>query len=163
MPVIRIDDDVMRELQSHAVSMRLVFGQPNQVLRRVLGLDENPEQAATRTGLPQPPTTGVQQVSPARRVSGKSLLREHEDLPQGMRPYTDRDGVFYEWPRGFPAVLFDRGGYLIFPSEQAMLNAQGPRLYPDTHKISVPDGISSIPKYVGCEHDHYEPIPTVSD
>ena len=146
MPVIRIDDEVMRELQSQAIKMGLVFGQPNQVLRRVLGLDDIPDQAAAK---------GAQQMSPVRRVTGKSLLREHEDLPQDMKPYADRDGIFYEWPREFPAVLFDNGGYLIFRSEQAMLDVEAyVRLYPDKRKISVRDGISSMPRYVDCGHEH---------
>ena len=146
MPVIRIDDEVMRELQSRAVNMGLVFGQPNQVLRGVLGLDDavdRPEDAK-----PQPMPGG-------RRVTGRILLREHKDLAQDMKPYADRDGIFYEWPKMFPAILFDSRGYLIFRSEQALLDAEAyVRLYPDKRKISVRDGISSMPGYVTCRHDH---------
>ena len=145
MPVIRIDDEVMRELQSRAIDMGLVFGQPNQVLRRVLELDEAQGQLKK----------GAQPMSLATRVTGKSLLREHEDLPQDLRAYADRDGVFYEWPREFPAILFDSGGYLIFRSEQLILDA-GPRVrrYPEKRKISVSGGISSMPGYVECNHYH---------
>ena len=90
-----------------------------------------------------------------RRMTGKSLLREHEDLPQTIRAYADRDGIFYEWPKEFPAVLFDSGGYVMFRSEQALLDSERYiRLYPDTRKISVRDGIGSLPTYVECEHDH---------
>jgi hypothetical protein len=38
-PVIRIDDEVMGKLKEHAVSLGLVFGTPNEVLRRILALD----------------------------------------------------------------------------------------------------------------------------
>ena len=38
-PVIRIDDEVMGELEKRAVHLGLVFGTPNATLRRVLGLD----------------------------------------------------------------------------------------------------------------------------
>jgi len=37
-PVIRIDDQVMEELQKRAVQLGLVFGTPNEVLRRVFQL-----------------------------------------------------------------------------------------------------------------------------
>ena len=40
VPVIRIDDEVMGALQSHAARWGLVFGTPNQTLRRLLGLDD---------------------------------------------------------------------------------------------------------------------------
>jgi hypothetical protein len=37
-PVIRIDDDVLGELKKRAVSMDMIFGAPNTVLRDVFGL-----------------------------------------------------------------------------------------------------------------------------
>ena len=43
-PVIRVDDEVMARLQSHAVEWGFVFGTPNQTLRRLLGLDDNQDQ-----------------------------------------------------------------------------------------------------------------------
>ena len=146
MPVIRIDEEVMRELQRKAIDMNLVFGQPNQVLRRVLGLDDKSQGHSEK---------GVQQMTTVRRVTGKSLLRQHPEIPQEMRPYSDRDGIFYDWPKEFPAVLFDSGGYVIYRSEQDMLDSERYiRLYPDTSKISVRDGISSLPTYEECDHDH---------
>ena len=94
-------------------------------------------------------------MTSTRRMTGKSLLRKHQDLQQTMRAYADRDGIFYEWPKEFPAVLFDGDGYVIFRSEQTMLDSERYiRLYPDTRKISVRDGISSLPGYADCEHDH---------
>ena len=41
-PAIRIDEDVMKKLQAYAVSMDMVFRTPNEVLRRMLGIDEKP-------------------------------------------------------------------------------------------------------------------------
>jgi hypothetical protein len=38
-PVIRIDDEVMGELKRRAVDLGLIFGTPNEVLRGILGLD----------------------------------------------------------------------------------------------------------------------------
>ena len=40
MPVIRIDDEVMSALRNLAVKWDHVFGTPNQVLRRLVGLDD---------------------------------------------------------------------------------------------------------------------------
>ena len=146
MPVIRIDEEVMRELQRHAVEMNLVFGQPNQVLRRIFGLEDKPQESSGK---------GVQQMTTVRRVTGKSLLRQHQEIPQDMRPYSDRDGIFYDWPKAFPTVLFDSGGYVVFRTEQAMLDYERYiRLYPEKLKISVRDGISSLPNYVECAHSH---------
>ncbi len=162
-PVIRIDDEVLKELQSHAVRWGLVFGQPNQVLRRMLGLDvgrDQPKDAQPMSSTDDPirPSDvrlGAESKPRHRRVTGGSLLREHPDLPQGFRPYSDRDGRFYEWPTEFPAILFDEGGYVILKTEQSMLDA-GQYLDPNPHsrKVHVRDGISSAPGYVACPHHH---------
>ena len=94
-------------------------------------------------------------MTTVRRVTGKSLLRQHREIPQDMRPYSDRDGIFYDWPKVFPAVLFDSGGYVVFRREQAMLDEERYiRLYPEKRKISVRGGISSLPTYVECDHSH---------
>ncbi|MBI2846524.1 MAG: hypothetical protein HYX82_01430 [Chloroflexi bacterium] len=50
-PTIRVDNDVMRRLQEEAVSRRLVFGTPNQVLRRVLGIDHLEDEVESRDSL----------------------------------------------------------------------------------------------------------------
>ena len=177
MTTIRIDSEVLQELQKRAVDEGLVFGSPNHVLRRVLELDArrdrvegveavssvqmkaqgNASEAGDRT-------EGVEQMSPAynstplpsRRVTGKRLLREHPEIPQDQRAYADRDGGFYEWPRSFPAVLFDNSGYIVFKDE-ASLQRRDPQyltMYPDTRKVNIRDTISSIPGYVSCSHSH---------
>lgn len=151
MPTIRIDDDVMGALQERAVKEGLVFGSPNQVLRIVLGLDSN----TSEEGGERMPTTQAQPR--ARRVTGRRILRAHEDLPQNLRPYSDREGTFYEWPVDFPAILFSNRGYIIFHTEESLRRADGYlTLYPDTRKIHVQGTIGSIPGYVKCDHNHNE-------
>ena len=177
MTTIRIDSEVLQELQKRAVDEGLVFGSPNQVLRRVLGLDAHRDQVegvepmspiqmktqgdASVAGdrlegvEPMSPTYNSTRL-PSRRVTGKRLLREHPELPQDLRAYADRDGGFYEWPRSFPAVLFDNIGYIVFKDE-ASLQRRDPQyltMYPDTRKVSIHDTISSIPRYVPCSHSH---------
>ncbi|MQF48937.1 hypothetical protein FIM08_03450 [SAR202 cluster bacterium AC-647-N09_OGT_505m] len=51
-PTIRVDDEVIEELKRHAVTLGLVFGSPNDVLRRILNVGEeakemNPDQGKT--------------------------------------------------------------------------------------------------------------------
>ena len=162
MPVIRIDDNVMRELESHAVKGGLVFGTPNQVLRNILGLDGQANEP--REPEPEPRTDSLTLESkglptttnqlPNIRVTGRRLLREHKDLPQDIKPYSDRDGVFYEWPKDFPAILFDSGGYVIFRTEGCMLTNPHLRSYSDKRKVNIRNGISTMPYYVRCPHTH---------
>ena len=160
MPTIRIDHDVMGALQERAVKEGLVFGSPNQVLRVVLGLDfQTGKVEGVR--LPINQVNQTQLRNPAqprtRRVTGRRVLRAHEDLPQNLRPYSDRDGTFYEWPVDFPAILFNNGGYIIFDTEESLRRADGYlTLYPDTRKIHVQETIGSIPGYVKCDHNHNE-------
>jgi len=40
-PVIRIDEQVMGELKKHAIDMNMVFATPNDVLRKIFGIDSN--------------------------------------------------------------------------------------------------------------------------
>ncbi len=160
MPTIRIDDDVMGALQERAVKEGLVFGSPNQVLRIVLGLDSNTGEIEVPRQIPP----SINQAQPRnrpqprrRRMTGRSLLRAHQDLQQSMRAYSDRAGIFYEWPVDFPAILFDNGGYIIFDTEESLRRADGYlTLYSDTRKITAPETISSIPEYVECNHNHSE-------
>ena len=182
MPAIHIDDDVMRELQNRAIRFGLVFSSPNRVLRRILDIDGRDQEtegvqtmylgegkAAYLPYSNDEETKGNQHMSPTsqrtqlrppqvtrkRRVTGKRLLREHPHLPKNLRPYSDRDGIFYEWPREFPAILFDDHGYLVFKNERDMLSARRYlTAYEDTGKISVRNGISSMPNYESCNHSH---------
>ena len=176
MTTIRIDSEVLQKLQKLAVDEGLVFGSPNLVLRRVLGLDKLRDQVeGDEPMLPiqgktprdisiesepldgDEPMSSIGSTHPSsRRVTGKRLLREHSELPQDLRAYADRDGGFYELPRSFPAVLFDNGGYIVFKDE-ASLQRRDPQyitIYPETRKVSIRDSISSLPSYVSCSHSH---------
>ncbi len=157
-PVIRIDEEVLGALENRAVQFRLVFGNPNQVLRKMLGLDDGPEESGTlQPTSPHPtplqPGTRLSVVgSQSPRVRGGRVLALHPDLrQQGLRPYSDREGRFYQWPIGFPAVFFDQGGYAIFKTEESMLAAnQYLTAYTETSTVYLRDGISSLPDYVAC-------------
>ena len=166
MPTIRVDDDVIRELQRRAYEEQLVFGNPNQVLRLILELDLGKQQAKLDGSVipdsarnPSTVTVGAR----GSRVTGKQILRtQHRDLPQTLRAYSDRDGGFYEWPKSFPAVLFDSTGYIILQSEDHLRNLSHFRLYPGTRKINAQGcgSIGSIPGYVQCSHSHERAAPS---
>ena len=155
-PVIRIDDEVMGALRSRAVEWGLVFSTPNQALRRLFGLDDREQQEGAVT--PNPATTRSIETEVERRplrVRGGRLLRAHPHLlGKGLKPYADREGGFYEWPKEFPAIFLDRKGYYIFETEESMLRAsQYLDAYPETRKVRIPDGLSTLPGYVTCPPD----------
>ena len=160
-PVIRIDEEVMRELENRAITWRRVFVSPNQILRRLLRLDDGSDQlGSSRPASPsptpdQPPVVQRRVTRRPLRVQGGRLLALHSELRgQGLKPHADRDGGFYEWPRRFPAILFDQAGYVIFKTEESMLTAnQYLTAYPETRKVHVRDGIRSLPGYVTCPPD----------
>ena len=80
---------------------------------------------------------------------GARLLREH-DL-SARKGYFSKDGVPYQKPEQFPAVLFDPKGYLIVNDDDSM--RRNP--YINVGKqVSVPRGIYSVPGYVACGHEH---------
>ena len=94
---------------------------------------------------------------PRRRVTGRSLLRSHESLDQNIAAYADREGLFYEWPKRFPAVLFDQDGYVLFNSETHLSTYDSRlQLYQETEKIQAQacGGISALQGYVRCDHKH---------
>ena len=163
MRTIRIDDQVMNELEKRAVEEGLVFGSPNQVMRLVFGLDgsDGPvgDEATNFVG----PMPSIKHHTPSeprqrrRRVTGRSLLRSHASLDQNIAAYADREGLFYEWPKSFPAVLFDQDGYVLFNSENHLMTYDSRlRLYRDTEKIQAQacGGISALRGYVRCDHKH---------
>ena len=162
MPVIRVDDEVMQKLQAIAIEEGLVFGTPNAVLRVSLGIDNNSSSpkdvesvlSVTSQGEDTNMSISVREPSLTRRVTGRSLMKEHPGLNQHLKPYADRDGTFYQWPRAFPAVLFDEAGYVILKSEQSMVNSPLVDSYPDTQKIHIQKGITSLPGYIKCNHSH---------
>ena len=162
MHKIEIDDAVMLELQNRAVQGNLVFV-PNRVLRVVLGIDgPNSETTGSMSvsttpdaEKPRPPSPSGQLPTRAR-LTGRTLLKGHKDVPQHMRPYSDRGGTFYQFPVDFPVVLFDRGGYVIIPDADYMENNERIRVYQNTGKVVFPEGIKSLPGYIRCTHKHHD-------
>ena len=59
-----------------------------------------------------------------------------------MRPYSDRDGRFYQFPVDFPVVLFDQGGYVLIQDANCMENDEKIRLYREKGKLVFLEGIS---------------------
>ena len=163
-PVIRVDDEVQRELEKRAYEMRLVFGTPNQVLRSILGLDGQQEERSTQImeAATQPTSPMLSPMKenpelseiPRRRGLGRHLLKEHQLEPSISKGYYDREGGFYQFPKQFPAVLFDSEGYVIFKTAVSMLNSPHIVANTKTEKVNVPNKINSIPEYVRCSHTH---------
>lgn len=86
------------------------------------------------------------------RLTGKMLNRE---LGLGaLHSLYHKDGYWYDELRHFPGVLFDRKGYLVFPTKAAYDNCSHLR-HPQHDRadgrpgtLSVPSRIHSIPEYV---------------
>ena len=161
MPVIRIDDEVMSRLQARAVKDGLVFSTPNAVIRILLDETSN-NSKETHLTLSSPSQTEEANVSlpkrdqsSAHRLNGRTLLQQHKDLSQRLRAHAHIDGTFYKWPDSFPAILFDNSGYVIFRSEESMINSH-PKVtsHPESRKVNVRKSISSLPTYVKCAHSH---------
>ncbi len=132
--VIRIDDEVERELMNRAVTFDMVFGTPNDVLRLILGLDDH-------KGMDEGEPTVAKQ--PNGRRTGEKLAREWTvDVSHAL--YRE-SGDWYHHIRAFPGAYFDRNGYVVFRSRAEYEACT----YLD-HGITVhvPGGISSIPGYV---------------
>ena len=163
MPTIRIDDDVMRDLQRRALDLGLVFRTPNDVLRSVLGLDEKTASArsadarstdhdaaaATRSA------AGSTPIRRTRTASGSVLLRQHQEageiLSEVKRGLYHRDGRGFAQSSEYPVAYFDPGGYVIINSEQ---DISGNAKIEVGANVSVRDGIKSLPGYVRCAHSH---------
>ena len=88
-PVIRVDDEVQRELEERAYEMRLVFGTPNQVLRSILGLDGHEDLSPPAE---TEPLNKSAQLQPIVRNLMKTLLEDqpafldHTDIRNLMDP-----------------------------------------------------------------------------
>ncbi len=157
--VIRVDDEVMKALRSLAIRWELVFSSPNQVLRRLLDLEDGRDQlrevqpTSSTYALAQPPSVlpEVGGKPLRRRIRGQKVLKLHPSLyGQGLTPSSDRDGKFYQWPTAFPAILFDRDGYVILNSERSMLDVAERAQKPASGKVNIRDGISSLLEYIEC-------------
>lgn len=133
MPTIRVDDEVLEWLRQNA---RPFSDTPNSVLRRIAGLEKEEEMATEMK-------TAGSRPRRARSNSGRRLNQEwHVGAKHALY---HQDGTFYEHLREFPGALFDRNGYIVFPTEDAYLTAFGLH---HGEKLNVPDGISSLHGYV---------------
>lgn len=73
MPVLRVDEDVLIELQRRAVDLGLVFGTPNQGLKEVLGLQRRTDRNdISNEGSPSE-SPDRKQVTTAKAVKGGGL------------------------------------------------------------------------------------------
>jgi hypothetical protein len=146
-PVIRIDEDVEQVLKEKAVEMDLVFGTPNQVLRKVLGIELSENSVPRALERTQP--NGHRRSSTF--VTGKKLAESHgmsEDVAQAFYRET---GDWYRTPTEFPVALFGREGYVVVDSLQALeINPT----YQIGETLHVPNGVEEAPGYVFCAHTH---------
>ena len=103
-PTIRVDDEVMGRLKELAIEHEVIFGSPNQVLRKVLGLDGVGEAAATDStvddgrepaGYPTSPNPSLQQLLDMLRPELKSMINRLEE---------DGAGRFVSRPENFVTV-----------------------------------------------------------
>ena len=123
MPVIRIDDEVYRYLQTRA---RAFEDTPNDVLRREFELD-GPS--------PVPQTT--------KRLSAKALMKRWGvEAAQGRY---HRDGHFFENLTAFPGVLFDPDGYILLQDKEQHDKCEEISV---GEKTNVKGGIKALPGYV---------------
>ena len=152
-PVIRIDEDVRRELEQQAVEMNLIFGTPNQVLRTILGLGEPGTPANFEKE--KPDNERELQESPVpyanRPVFGRTLRRTHGMENRTGVAYYHKDGTFYERPKVYPAAFFDANGYVLFETEEELAATPSSRL---GVKLGFTRSISLVPGYVRCPHSH---------
>ena len=157
MPVIRVDEDVMQRLQSLAVEFDLVFGSPNDVLKRVLDINDDKRYMDVFTETP--PNTQRRRARRRATASGSVLLRDHianGEIDAGVRlgyyhlrgrTYTKS---FYE-ANEYPVALFDADGYVIISSAQEV---DGNPAISISANINVMNNIESLPGYVRCAHIH---------
>ncbi len=89
-----------------------------------------------------------------RNLSGKYL----NDLWEvgAIHSLYRKDGKWYHQLHGFPGVLFDANGYVVFENERDYLESPYLQIQQDLHVLG---GISSMPNYVRItETDKLQPI-----
>lgn len=137
MPVIRIDDDVYKWLQSQA---RPFEDTPNSVLRRLGALDVQVQQASKEKAVVS--SVSIESIMGKRTGNGRALARR-EGL-QVRQAFYHQDGTFFQPISEYPVALFDRYGYVVFPDERSCTARPEIRI---TEKTNIPVGISSLPGY----------------
>jgi hypothetical protein len=137
MPVIRVDDEIYKWLQSKAVAFE---DSPNSVLRRVAGLDLEPK-TMSDSEKPDPKRSAMSQRK-FRAIRGWDLAsREGLDVKNA---FYREDGVWYHNATDFPAVYFDRWGYVLFPTKASYTQNPHVTIKKQTH---FSPGISALPTY----------------
>ena len=162
MPTIRIDDDVMRELENYAISTRMVFGSPNQVLRLILKLDgkrigSSISEVSTGVTSPVPdvPAQHPQSIRRRRTASGSKLLREHGERGEidanVKSAFYHKEGRGFTIPKEYPAVFFSPSGFVIIKSEKELKDK-----FNIGSLAHIPGGIETLDGYKECDHSHIE-------
>src|SRR4051812_6227175 len=101
MPQIRIDDDVYRALQGRAEPFT---DTPNDVLRRVLGIEDDASDAPDLRKSPARESNSSSSGRRRRTNSGRAL---NERWSVGARDAKyHAPGTFFEHLRAFPGALF---------------------------------------------------------
>lgn len=147
-PVIRIDDDIERLLKRLAVELDMVFGTPNQVLRRVLGVEQDNDRMESEE---PSPVQANPRVGHNTFVTGRRLARTHELTDTVQQAYYRRTGDWYQLPTAFPVVFFDESGYVVISSESAMFTSTDIQVGKTVH---IREGIASLAGYNKCNHTH---------
>ena len=144
MQSIRIDDEVMNEIENRArdSGVTLLMATPNDALRAIFELDAK---------------TPVPTIKKRRRrsASARVLLREHQDNEdfQGVKSaYYHLKGSNYTKPRDdqFPVVFFDPNGYVVIKSKREFNTSR----FSVSNGVYVADGISALKNYENCGHLH---------
>ena len=144
MQSIRIDNDVMNEIEKRAMTLGLgMFNTtPNSALRAIFELGDDESVSSVK--------------SPRRRsASARVLLREHQSIraiKTAKGAYYQREGRSFSKPRDeqYPVVFFDPNGYVVIKSAADL---KGPE-FSVSKAVYVPDGISSLKNYKECGHLH---------
>lgn len=155
MPVIRIDDDVMQRLQKLAVELGLVFGSPNDVLKRLLDMEERGNMYSDVA------SANHEHIKTRRRrtASGSALLREH--IASGEIDDSVKFGYYHSlghtYTKSFvesnhyPVALFDPSGFVVINSGQ---DIDGNSNIKVGANVDVLINIENLPGYIRCNHVH---------
>jgi 5-methylcytosine-specific restriction protein A len=145
-PTIRIDADVYAWLQSKAHPFE---DSPNSVLRHLAGLDDatrNPSPDTTTRGFGRSADSSRETHSVDTRLTGR-LLNARWRVGAEHALY-HHEGTFYENLQAFPGALFDRTGYVLFPTRDSYRNCRELSI---GRKTNVPGGIAQMSSYVRAE------------
>ena len=96
-------------------------------------------------------------VGKTKRIYGIHLAYNHFALDAYNSAYMDRRGISYMTPKCYPAVLFDRYGYMWLNSEQSLQSLKDRGEVRENSKyILFKPRLSKLSDYHKCKHDHAE-------